>query len=114
MSAPRIYFYCSNEAGNLQEDVIALAEGLLELGTPYYSNCDYWLRSSELSDYLLKHDPNVTHEDCDIVVVSYTWPQWVRMGSFDVRRQPRKRFRYVGRDFDPTTLGKAVHVPACC
>lgn len=88
MSAPRIYFYCSDETGNLQEDVIALAEGMLELGIPYYSNCNYWLRSTEPNDYLFKHDPNVRHEDCDVVVVSYTWPQWVRMGSFDVRRQP--------------------------
>jgi len=94
MSAPRIYFYCSNEAGNLQEDVIALAEGLLELGTPYYSNCDYWLRSSELSDYLLKHDPNVTHEDCDIVVSS--WPSrsivyglWSRRCAHRVGEQQR-------------------------
>lgn len=88
MTNPRVYFYCCNEEGNLQEDVIALAEGLQQLGVQYFSNCDYWLQSLDPDDYLFRHCPEVTHEDCDVVVVSYTWPQWVRMGAFDLRRQP--------------------------
>jgi hypothetical protein len=88
MTNPRVYFFCCNEPGNLQEDVIALAEGLKELGVSYFSTCDYWLQSLDPDDYLFKHYPEVTHHDCDIVVVSYTWPQWVRMGTFDLRRQP--------------------------
>jgi hypothetical protein len=88
MTELRIYFICSNEPGNLQEDIIALAEGLTELGVQYFSNCDYWLQSPNHNDYLLKHRPEVTPADCDVVVVSYTWPQWVRMGSFDLRLQP--------------------------
>lgn len=88
MRKPRIYFFCSNEPGNLQEDVIALAEGLVELGIPFYSNCDYWLQSTAPNDYLFRHDPEVTHEDCDVVVVSYTWPYWVRMKSFDLIQKP--------------------------
>ena len=80
----RVYFYCRNEPGNLQEDVITLAEGLQELGIPYSGNCDYWLQSTEPGDYLIKHDPEITPDDCDIVVVSYTWPYWVRMKTFDL------------------------------
>lgn len=88
MSVPSIYFYCRNEEGNLQEDVIALAEGFRELGIPYYSNCDYWQQSVKPGDYLLRHDTTVRPDDCDIVVVSYTWPFWIRMKTFDLVRRP--------------------------
>ena len=84
----RVYFYCRNEPGNLQEDVITLAEGLQELGIPYSGNCDYWLQSTEPGDYLIKHDPEITPDDCDIVVVSYTWPYWIRPKTFDLVRRP--------------------------
>jgi hypothetical protein len=80
---PRVYFYCRSEEGNLQEDVIALAEGLLELGIPFSGNCDYWLRSTRPDDYLIRHDPDITPDDCDVVVVSYTWASWTRMGTFE-------------------------------
>jgi hypothetical protein len=94
-ASPRVYFFCRNEPGNLQEDIIALAEGLLELGIPFYSNCDYWQQSLKADDYLLRHNPDVRHEDCDIVVLSYTWPFWVRMGTFDLfqKRLPEGLFR---------------------
>jgi hypothetical protein len=88
MTKCRVYFFCSNEPGNLQEDIIAIAEGLKELGIQYFSNCNYWLQSPDPNDYLFKHHPEVAPEDCDVVVVSYTWPQWVRMGTFDLRRRP--------------------------
>jgi hypothetical protein len=97
----RVYFYCRNEPGNLQEDVITLAEGLLELGVPFSGNCDYWLRSTEPDDYLIRHDPDIRPDDCDIVVVSYTWPHWIRMKTFDLVRRPlpeglfKKGRRYV-------------------
>ena len=83
----RVYFYCRNEPGNLQEDVITLAEGLQELGIPFSGNCNYWLQSTEPGDYLIKHDPDVRPDDCDIVVVSYTWPYWIRMKTFDLIRR---------------------------
>lgn len=88
MTRPRIFFYCRNEPGNLQEDVIALAEGFKDLGIPTYSSCDYWLQSTQPGDYLLSHDPNVGVDDCDIVIVSYTWPYWIRMNTFDLVRRP--------------------------
>ena len=91
MNMPRIYFFCGNEQGNLQEDVIALAEGFVELGIQFYGNCDYWLQSTRPRDYLIRHHPEVTPDDCDIVVVSYTWPYWVRMKTFDVIQKPLPR-----------------------
>lgn len=88
MALPRVYFFCCDEPENLQEDVINLAEGLAELGIPFYANCNYWLQSTKPGDYLFKHTPEVTPDDCDIVVVSYTWPFWVRMKTFERRIQP--------------------------
>jgi hypothetical protein len=79
MALPRVYFFCSNEPGDLylSEDVIALAEGFVELGIPFFANCNYWLQSTDPSDYLFKHTPNVGPDDCDIVVVNYRWPFWM-------------------------------------
>jgi len=97
----RVYFYCRNEPGNFQEDVITLAEGFQELGIPCSGNCNYWLQSTEPGDYLIKHDPEITPDDCDIVVVSYTWPHWIRPKTFDLVRRPlpeglfKKGRRYV-------------------
>jgi hypothetical protein len=85
---PKVYFYCREEEGNLQEDIIAIAEGLSELGIPYYANCNYWLQSTSPGDYLFQKDPDVSMDDCDVVVVSYTWPFWIRMGSFELNSRP--------------------------
>ncbi len=88
MSSPQVYFFCRAEEANLQEDVIALAEGLNALGIPHYSNTNYWRPSTTPGDYLLRHDAAVTPDDCDIVVVSYTWPSWIDSATYRVSRRP--------------------------
>jgi hypothetical protein len=84
----RVYFFCRNEKGNLQEDVITLAEGFRELGVPYFANCNYWQQSTAPDDFLFRNDPATTPDDCDVVVVSYTWPYWIRMNTFEEIRRP--------------------------
>jgi hypothetical protein len=84
----RVYFYCRNEPGILQEDVVTLAEGFRELGVPFSGNCNYWLQSTEPGDYLIKHSPDILPEDCDVVVVNYLWPLWMKMGEFKPYRCP--------------------------
>lgn len=97
----RVYFYCSGEALNLQEDVVTLAEGFQELGVPFHGNCDYWRQSTEPDDYLIKHDPQVGPEDCDLVIVSYAYTYFMRPVTFDLVRRPvpeavrNKNRRYV-------------------
>ena len=106
MSGPTVYFFCRDEEANLQEDVIALAEGLNALGVPHYSNTNYWRQSTTPGDYLLRHDPDVAPDDCDIVVVSYTWPSWMHPDTYQVDRRPLppglftpgRRFRTVYMD----------------
>jgi hypothetical protein len=88
VSAPQVYFFCREEEANLQEDVIALAEGLNALGIPHYSNTNYWRSSTMPGDYLLRHDPSVTPDDCSVVVVSYTWPSWIHPQTYKVERRP--------------------------
>src|SRR4029077_8511261 len=58
MGLPRVYFFCSDQPGDLQEDVIALAEGFAELGIPFFANCNYWLQSTDPDAYLFRHTPD--------------------------------------------------------
>ena len=81
MSQPRVYFYCCPEPNNLQDDIIILAEGLRELGIPYYSSADYWRQSPDGDDYLFRRTPEVLPDDCDVVVLPYTWFNWVLLGE---------------------------------
>jgi len=84
----RVYFYVRNDEGCLQEDVITLAEGLRELGVPFHANCDYWQETTEPGSWLFRHDPAVRPDDCDVVVVSYFYPYWIRSRTFQELRQP--------------------------
>lgn len=73
----RVYVYCRPEAPAYQDDVVVLAEGLRALGIPAYGNCNYWRRSVDAGDWLVRHDPAVGPKDCDLVVVSYAWVRWL-------------------------------------
>jgi hypothetical protein len=88
VKSPLVYFYCREEEGNLQEDVIALAEGFNALGVRHVSNVNYWQQSPMPGDYLFKRDSTIAPDDCDIVVISYTWPAWMHPKTFKVERRP--------------------------
>jgi hypothetical protein len=88
VGSPRVYFFCSKQPEDLQEDVIALAEGLRELGIPYFANCNYWQESTKPDDYLFRHTPDVGPDDCEIVVVSYTFPLWFNRKTHETSRKP--------------------------
>src|SRR5689334_18441550 len=69
-----VYFFCRplgppHQAG-YQHSIVAFAEGLTELGIPFYANVNYWRQSIDPSSYLLRHDPTVVFGDCALVVVS--------------------------------------------
>ncbi|MDI1335074.1 MAG: hypothetical protein PSU94_02725 [Lacunisphaera sp.] len=106
MSLPKVYFYCCPEPDNLQDDIIILAEGLRALGIPYYASANYWLQSTEPGDYLFRHTPDVSPDDCDLVVLPYTWFNWVLLGlPAPIRRpfpdglfKPGRRYRTVYMD----------------
>ena len=104
---PRVYFYCHPDPGAYQDDVVILAEGLRELGCEVFGNCDYWRRSLDPADILVRNDPSVGPEDCDIVAVSYIWTRWIGP-DFRIEERPLppglfapgRRYRTVYLDYD--------------
>jgi hypothetical protein len=87
MSHPRIYFFCREEENCLQNDIVALAEGLDQLGIPFYARANYWRTSPASADFLFKHTPEVRPDDCDVLVFPYAWFTWYLVGD----REPRRR-----------------------
>ena len=72
----KIYFYCFPEGvperAAYQHLIVCLGEGFKELGTDFYSNLNYWKNSLDENDYLFKHNPEITPDDCTIVIVNST------------------------------------------
>lgn len=74
----KVYFYCDPRedviiGDRFQHLLICLAEGLRELGIPFYSNVNYWQESLTKDDYLFRYNPDVTPDDCAIVVLTNNW-----------------------------------------
>ena len=66
-----IFFYCCE--GVYSPPSICLAEGLKELGIPFYSNINHWKIDPDTEEYLFCYDPNVGHQDCSIVILDFRW-----------------------------------------
>lgn len=77
MAVERAYFYCVPSEGEgavpYQHLVVALAEGLRELGVECISNVDYWPLDPGRTRFLLRHDPTAGPDDCALVIVSDDW-----------------------------------------
>jgi hypothetical protein len=73
----KIFFYCyptgSPENAAYQAAIVCLAEGLEELGIPFYSNINHWRTSPDKDEYLFRHDPAIKPDDCTIVVFDGCW-----------------------------------------
>jgi hypothetical protein len=76
----RIYFLAWDKRENYQNDIVQLAEGLEEIGVPFSGNCNYWQKTPSEGDYLIRKDESIRPEDCDVVVVTYSWFRYVRVG----------------------------------
>ncbi|MFZ5495236.1 MAG: glycosyltransferase [Verrucomicrobiota bacterium] len=86
-SAPRVFFYCRDNPAAYQDDVVVLADGLQQVGCEVFGNCNYWRRSPEPDDWLVRHDPRIGPADCDIVAVSYVWTRWIN-ADFRIDERP--------------------------
>ena len=92
---PKIYFYTTStegppEGAYFQDLIVNLATGLKQLGIKYYANHNYWQISPDSDRTLLEANPNVTHHDCDIVVLErqyYEENQCLPEGLFAPSRQ---------------------------
>lgn len=67
----KVFFYLSAEG--FPHLSICLAEGFKELGIEFYSNINFWQLSPDREDYLFRHEPNVTPEDCSVIVLNKDW-----------------------------------------
>lgn len=101
MPSPKIYFHCCDDRDEIfQDDIIPLAEGLRELGIPYYARANYWRQSLDPHDFLFRASPDVAPEDCDVVVFPSGWFHWWRVGDPQVTRHPFPDFiKRSGRSF---------------
>jgi hypothetical protein len=97
-----IYFYCSPvgppEDNDYPHSLLAVAEGLRQLGVPLCSNVDYWKNSPAKDDYLLRHDPQITPDDCSAVVLENGYPRYGGGLPRDLFRKGRS-YRTVFFDF---------------
>jgi hypothetical protein len=107
MRIPKIYFFTCPEVDNYQDDIIPLAEGLRDLGIPYYALNNYWRQSEKPDDYLFRATPDVRYTECDIVIFPYTWANWVTIDRPPVRKEfpkdlfaPGRRYKTVYFDFN--------------
>lgn len=77
LSPKRVFFYCLPIAAPDQVGyhhlMLAIAEGLKPLGVQLYSNINYWKASPDSDEYLIIHDPDVTPDDCDVVMIDEHW-----------------------------------------
>ena len=70
LNKPVFFYVCEQSFSHLS---ICLAEGFKELGIPFYSNINYWKLSEHPDKYLFEHNPDITPDDCSIVVLDTKW-----------------------------------------
>lgn len=70
----KFYFFCHPHApadkSGYEHGIVAIAEGLSELGIEIYSNLDYWEKGPGSNEFLIKHQKNIHYSDCDVVIFS--------------------------------------------
>ncbi|MBW4575769.1 MAG: glycosyltransferase [Aphanothece sp. CMT-3BRIN-NPC111] len=75
----KIFFYCcppsppESKKTVYQHTIVCLAEGLKSLGIPFYADRNFWQIAPDGKEYLFKHDPKVTPDDCSIVILHTAW-----------------------------------------
>ena len=106
---PKIYFYTTSEEGPpegayFQDLIVNLATGFQQLGIEYYANNDYWQLSPNSDRSLIEATPEVTHYDCDIVVLERHWYEengYLPKGLF----APNRRYKTVYLDCNDVING---------
>ncbi|MGD1875416.1 MAG: glycosyltransferase family 1 protein [Mastigocoleus sp.] len=71
---PKIFFYTTSHEGPpegayFQDLIVNLATGFKHLGIEYHASNDYWQIAPGCDRSLLEFSPEISHHDCDIVVL---------------------------------------------
>lgn len=104
---PNIFFLIADHVNKYEDSIIYIAEGLQKLNIPFYSNKNFWLQDVG-GEYLFKSDNNIHYSDCDIVIISYTWFEYMDEVTFQIKTQapPKELFatnrKYKTVYLDPT------------
>ncbi|MBX7126285.1 MAG: hypothetical protein K1X47_11385 [Cyclobacteriaceae bacterium] len=107
MKPIRTYFFIADHVQKFDDSMIYLAEGLQSLGLPFYANRDFYKADVD-AEYLFRHDPKVSFSDCDIVILSYTWFDYLDEESYQrFKQEPPDGLFNPGRQYkvvylDPT------------
>jgi hypothetical protein len=98
----KLYFFCyprSPEHAAFQHHLICLAEGFRDLGINSYSNLNSWRFAFDKDDYLFRHDPNITPDNCSIVILDSNWFGY--SGSFpEFLFHPQRTYKTVFIDLE--------------
>ena len=74
----KVFFYTYPEDKRpdfsaFQDLIVNLADGFNSIGIQHYSSCNYWRLFPEREQYLLQVNPDISHHDCDVVVLERQW-----------------------------------------
>ena len=74
MAINNIFFFCyphgpADRAG-YEHEIVCIAEGLRQLSVPFSGNIDYWQEGNSPGDFLIRHDPDISYRNADVVVFS--------------------------------------------
>lgn len=93
MAIKSVYFFIAEHV--LYDDsILYLAEGLKELGIPFFSNKIFWKTDSENQNYLFNYDSNISYQDCDLIVISYTWFEYINHITYKHYQQDFPHFLF--------------------
>lgn len=74
METNKVYFFCvphgPADRSGYEHAIVCIAEGLRLLGIQFSGNIDYWQEGNSRGDYLIRHNPDMSYRDADIVVFS--------------------------------------------
>jgi hypothetical protein len=83
----RFYFLIApHEVYN--DAAIYLAEGLRALDLPFFANRDFWREDPGSEACLFRHDPGITPTDCDVVVLTSYWFNYIDPSTFQTTGLP--------------------------
>jgi hypothetical protein len=90
MALPKVYFFVQPiEKMGYQHNAIGMAQGLRELGIPFYASADYWREAD--GNLLFRHDPSFDINDADIIILT---EQYITYGSGNF---PKEMFTAPGK-----------------
>jgi len=98
-----VYFYVTPlgppDNNGYPHPLVALAEGLRELGVPTYANINHWRESPDSEAFLFTHDADVSPRDCTAVVLDNCWTHAAWPLPEELFK-PGRRFRTAFFDFE--------------